>query len=78
MNKQNCDRNEYVCSLLSVRSLTGSPRCRQLSSSAASQNVVEYQDDNGDPTKFAANPNVTPSVTSRISAWSRSSETSWR
>lgn len=27
------------------------------------QNVVEYQDDNGDPTKFAANPNITPSNT---------------
>ena len=27
------------------------------------QNVVEYQDDNADPAKFATNPNVTPSVT---------------
>jgi hypothetical protein len=27
------------------------------------QNVVEYQDDNADPSKFATNPNVTPSVT---------------
>ncbi len=27
------------------------------------QNVVEYQDDNGDPTKFATNSNITPSAT---------------
>jgi hypothetical protein len=27
------------------------------------QNVVEYQDDNADPAKFATNPNLTPSAT---------------